>query len=256
MSRGSQLAFAFRTRGGKRKGAGRPPKGDTAGVSHLRRPTLSRRHPLHITLRINAGLPSLRDGRLFERVRFALAAGKERFGFRLVHFSIQSTHLHLIAEASDSRALALGVQGLSVRVARAVNRALGRRGRLFADRYHSRALKTPRAVHFALRYVLLNARKHRAAIPAGFIDSRSSAAWFGGFQRPAELAFGAGETRARWRVSSGAEAPVVPAQTWLLRHGSRPEAGFDIDETPGSADESRARGARPRSAMGPPGGPS
>ena len=107
---------------------------------------------MHVTLRVRAGIVSLREGRLFEQVRLALAAGRERFGFRLVHFSVQSNHLHLIAEAQHGRALALGMQGLSVRLARAVNRALGRRGRLLADRYHTRALKTPRAVHFAVRY--------------------------------------------------------------------------------------------------------
>lgn len=233
MARDSQLAFAFRTWGGKRKGAGRPPKASTPGVTHLRRPSLSRHHPLHITLRIAPGFPSLREGRLFEQVRLALAAGRERFGFRLVHFSVQSNHLHLIAEASDGRALARGMQGLSVRVARAVNRALTRRGRLFADRYHCRALKTPRATHFAVRYVLLNARKHRAANVPGFIDRRSSAAWFDNFSRPDELAFGAARTRAEWRASSGLEAPVVPARTWLLRQGYRRHGAFDIDDMPG-----------------------
>ena len=241
MARDPQLAFTFRAWGGKRKGAGRPPKGPTTGVSHLRRPSLSRHHPVHVTLRIAPGLPSLRDGRLFSAVRFAFAAGRERFGFRLVHFSVQSNHLHLIAEAADSLALARGLQGLSVRVARAVNRTLMRHGRLFADRYHSRALKTPRAVHFALRYVLLNARKHQrtaveqgsAAVPAGFIDSRSSAAWFDNFRRPDELVFGAAQTRAQWRASAGLDLPIVPAQTWLLRMGSRRHGGFDVDEMPG-----------------------
>jgi hypothetical protein len=58
------------------------------------------------------------------------------------------------------------VRGLAIRVARAVNRALGRRGRVFADRYHARALTTPRAVRHALVYVLMNpeapTRRHRA----------------------------------------------------------------------------------------------
>ena len=233
MARDPQLAFAFRAWGGKRKGAGRPPKGPAAGVSHLRRPSLSRHHPVHVTLRIASGVPSLREGRLFDEVRFALAAGRDRFGFRLVHFSVQSNHLHLIAEAQDSRALALGMQGLSVRLARAVNRTLARRGRLFADRYHCRALKTPRAVHFAVRYVLLNARRHHAATAPGFVDTCSSAAWFGDFQRPDELAFGAAQTRARWRASSGVESPVLPARTWLLREGRRRCGGFDVDDTPG-----------------------
>lgn len=233
MARDAQLAFTFRSWGGKRKGAGRPPKGKAAGVSHLRRPSLSRHHPVHVTLRIAAGVPSLRAGRLFEKVRFALAAARERFGFRLVHFSVQSNHLHLIAEAQDGRALALGMQGLTVRVARAVNRTLTRRGRLFADRYHCRALKTPRAVHFAVRYVLLNARKHQAIEP-GFVDSRSSAAWFDGFSRPDELVFGAAQTRAEWRARSRLEAPVVGARTWLLREGCRRCGGIDVDDGLGS----------------------
>lgn len=231
MARDSQLAFTFRSWGGKRKGAGRPAKGDTAGVSHLRRPTLSRHHPVHITLRVAAGVPSLRASQLFSKVRLALAAARDRFGFRLVHFSVQSNHLHLIAEAQHGHALALGMQGLSVRVARAVNRALARRGRLFADRYHCRALKTPRAVHYAVRYVLLNAGKHRVVAP-GFIDPCSSAPWFDGFSRPDELAFGAAQTRAQWRMDSRLEAPVMPARTWLLRQGSR-RHGFDIDDLPG-----------------------
>ena len=246
MVRGRQLGFSFRTWGGKRPGAGRPSKAAAAGVSQLRRPALSRRHPVHVTLRIVAGVPSLRDGRIFTSVRAALAAGQERFGFRLVHFSVQSNHLHLIVEAGGRAALSLGMQGLSVRVARAVNRSLARRGRLFADRYHARALQTPRAVHFALRYVLLNVRKHtrtrssgRVAwsdTPAGFIDSRSSAAWFDGFQRPGELAFGARRARADWCASSHLEAPVVAGKTWLLREGSRRYGGFDIDDAPSGPD--------------------
>jgi hypothetical protein len=94
-------------------------------------------------------------------------------------------------------------------------------------------LKTPRAVQFAVRYVLLNARKHRATSAPGFIDSCSSAAWFGDFSRPDELAFGARETRARWRAASGLEAPVVLPATWLLRQGARRYGGFDIDDEPG-----------------------
>jgi REP element-mobilizing transposase RayT len=237
-----QLAFRFRTWGGARKGAGRPPKGGTPGVSHLRRPALSRHHPVHVTLRIVAGVPSLR-GAIFDKVRKALAEGQERFGFRLVHFSVQSNHLHLIAEAADRRALSRGMQGISIRVARAVNGALSRAGRVFADRYHARALSTPRAAYFALRYVLLNARKHQrsararraateAELPTGFVDSCSSAPWFDGFSRPAELAFGAASARRRWRACSEREAPVVPARTWLLRRGVRRYA-FDLDDTPG-----------------------
>jgi putative transposase len=229
--RGSQLELQLRRRGGA-PGAGRPPNGEKAGVSHWRRPSLSRHHPVHVTLRVRQGVSSLREHALFGAVRRALAAGKARFGFGLVHFSVQRDHLHLIAEAHDRRALSRGVQGLSIRVARAVNRQLERAGKVFADRYHARALRSPREVRFALRYVLLNARKHaRQAVPAGFVDQRSSAPWFEGFSRPLELAFGAREARSEWLHASGSrDPPVVAPGTWLLRRGVRE---FDVDEVPG-----------------------
>ena len=250
-----QLGFEFRTWGGARKGAGRPPKGRTAGVSHLRRPSHSRHHPLHVTLRVRRGVPSLREHSLFVEVRKALSAAKDQFGFALVHFSVQRDHLHLIAEANDRRALSRGIQGLSIRLALAVNRQLERKGRLFADRYHARVLRTPREVRFALRYVLLNVHKHardpkgsagalerqraesrgeREEVPAGFVDSRSSAAWFGGFGRPEELAFGALEVRSEWlRTSGSSDPPVVEPSSWLLRVGQRRAGSFDVDDTPG-----------------------
>ena len=236
-----QLGFQYRTWGGVRAGAGRPPNDRRAGVPHLSRPSQSPHHPLHITLRVLRGVPSLRGHSLFLAVRQALAEGKRRFGFSLVHFSVQRDHLHLIAEAHDRRALARGVQGLSIRVARAVNRHVERKGRLFADRYHARALTSPRAVKFALRYVLLNARKHQRtpldadAVRAGFVDARSSAPWFGGFSRPQALAFGARETRQEWLHTSGSsEPPVVQPASWLLRVGLRRGASFDLDEVPGA----------------------
>jgi putative transposase len=256
MAGARQLGFVFRTRGGARKGAGRPPKAERAGVSHLRRPVQSRHHPLHVTLRVRRGLCSLRKQALFQAVRQALAAGKSQFGFSLIQFSVQHDHLHLIAEANDRKALSRGMQGLSVRIARAVNRQLQRTGSLFADRYHARALTTPRAVRLALRYVLLNARKHAHSrgtahdgaahdgaahdgaahdgIAAGFIDSRSSAPWFHNFARPEGLAFGARAARKDWQRERGStDPPIAPARTWLLRTCLQRHGPFDSDETPG-----------------------
>lgn len=228
------MPLAFRPRGGARRGAGRPPKGNRAGVSHGRRPRIGRHHPVHVTMRVQAGVPSLRAPRLFVCVRGALAAGKVASGFRLVHFSVQSNHLHLIVEADERESLSRGMQGLSVRIARRVNGVLSRSGRLLADRYHARSLTTPRAVYFALRYVLLNSRKHeRSAVPAGFLDPCSSAPWFEGFERPSALAFGARRARADWqRRSESNEPPVAAARCWLLRIGYQRAGPFDSDDAP------------------------
>ena len=151
-----QLGLTFRSWGGRRPGAGRPQRPDR-GASHLRRPSLASRHPLHVSLSVEKDLPSLRSPRLYRLLEDCLGAGKERFGFRLVHFAVQKHHLHLIVEAKDAQALARAIKGLGVRIARRLNAALGRRGRVFSDRYFARALRTPRETWAAVRYVLRNA---------------------------------------------------------------------------------------------------
>ena len=146
--------------GGARPGAGRKPSGRRVGVPHRTRAAHQARHPLHVTLRAREGLPSLRSDRLlFEAVRGAIASG-QRPAFRIVQFSVQSNHLHLIVEAHDKRALARGMQGLTLRMVHAVHRALGTAGAVFGDRYHAHVLKTPRETRSALLYVLQNWAKH------------------------------------------------------------------------------------------------
>ena len=109
MARVRQLQFEFRTWGGRRAGAGRPPKGQRAGVSHLRRPVLSRHHPVHVTLKIRRDLPRLRRKSLLRVLRGAFEAGRNRFGFRLVHFSVQADHVHLKAPGTD---LTFSIKGI------------------------------------------------------------------------------------------------------------------------------------------------
>src|SRR5262249_56515976 len=138
-----QAAFRFRTWGGRRKGAGRKPVRARAGVVHRRRPVLKARFPVHVTWRMREGVWNLRSRRCFSALARAFWRGADRFGFRLVHYSVQGNHLHLLVEAKDERALSRGMNGLGVRVARGLNRALGRRGKVLQERYHGHVLKTP-----------------------------------------------------------------------------------------------------------------
>jgi len=148
------------TWGGRRKGAGRKPQGPLRLVSHRSRPAHLARHPLHAVLRTQPDVPGLRRRAVMEELRQALRAGGLRGNFRLVHYSVQGNHLHLVVEAQDKVALSRGMQGLAVRVARAVNRAAGRKGKVFADHYFARELRTPAEVRRAVRYVLDNRMLH------------------------------------------------------------------------------------------------
>src|SRR5687768_7863344 len=184
-----QLGLPLRERngwGGRRKRAGRKPNGARPLVSRKARPVLKGRLPVHATLRVLPGIPSLRV--LNSSVRRALIAGATGPGFQLVHFSIQGNHLHLIVEADDTRSLSRGMQGLAVRLARAVNQAMSRkRGKVFSDRYHQHVLQTPSETRAAIAYLLDNYKKHMAqagrALPADFIDPQSSAAYFAGLKQ-------------------------------------------------------------------------
>ena len=112
--------------------------------------------------------------------------------------------------------LARGVQGLAIRVARAINRVLRRHGRVWDGRYHAHILRTPREVRNALVYVLNNFKKHlRGALG---LDPRSSARWFQGWRGFVAVPL--------------ATAPVVAPRTWLASVGWRCHGLLDPREAP------------------------
>ena len=136
---------------------------------------------MHVTLR--SAFRPLRSQHVFPTVCLALRGATERDSrrFRIIHFSVQWDHVHLVVEASDKRALSSGIRSAAIRVALYVNALLRRRGPLWADRWHGRELKSPREVRNALVYVLANFRKHAHARLRPGIDAFSSALYFDGF---------------------------------------------------------------------------
>jgi REP element-mobilizing transposase RayT len=164
--------------------------------------------PLHVTIRVLAGLPSMRRRREFAAVQQAIWIAR-REGFAIVQFSVMTTHVHLVVEARNNRELSRGMQGLKISIAKRLNRIWIRRGTVFGERYHAREIATPRQARHTLLYVLNNARKHAAErgqrMPKRWVDPCSSARQFDG-----------------WAQNVRPEAGVVvPASTWLLRTGWR-----------------------------------
>ncbi|HWE29287.1 MAG TPA: transposase, partial [Polyangia bacterium] len=138
----------------------------------------------HATWRMDRAVWNLRTPRCFGALSRAMYAGALRFGFRLVHYAVMGNHVHLLVEAPDRRALARAMKGLGVRIARALNRVMQRRGRVVGDRYHARILRTPSEVRRARTYLATNARKHY-----GYVG----------------------------RDPFASQAPLVAPRTWLLR---------------------------------------
>jgi REP element-mobilizing transposase RayT len=224
-----QLSFDTRRKprgiGGWRPNAGR--KKVAGSISHDERAELKPRFPQHVTLRIMPGAPSLARDFLMRTIRECVRES-HKADFRIVEFNVLGNHLHLITEATSKQALARGIQGFNVRVARRVNSALNRSGKLFAHRYHARVLKTPTEVRFALRYVLLNRKHHDAEkrFSKTWFDPYSSAAWFDGWSGPLRISMG-------WQQELvDLERPNARPQTWLLSVGWRRLGLLRLDEAP------------------------
>jgi len=215
----------LRSWGGWRPGAGRKPVSKRPPVHHVRRPRVPRHCPSHVTLRLRRGLPSLRSRRFLKAFRGSLRQVCDRGEFRVVHYSVQRNHVHLVVESAGKQALGRGMKAVAARLARAVNRVFDRAGPVLHGRYHLRVLRTPREVRNALAYVLLNARKHwkegHGAPPPVRLDEASSARWFEGWKRRVETAL----TR---------DPPdVAEPHTWLLSLGWRRHGLLDPAEVPG-----------------------
>ena len=218
-----QLAL-FKQRGGKRRGAGRPPKSHRAGAPHTQRPFLAERYPVHVTLRVVPEIGSLRKRAMYAAIRQATLTAASHGMIRIVQISIQRRHLHLLVEAKNKKMLAVGIQSFEISAARHLNVAVGkirrqprRRGSVFVDRYHAEIIKSPTQARNALMYLLANWRKHGedgvAPMSTWKFDWFSSAPQFAYWTEYGEEAF-------LWRLPVTYEPLWVwRPQTWMLAEG-------------------------------------
>ena len=148
--------------------------------------------------------------------------------FRIVHLSIQRTHLHLIVEATHRTALSKGMQGFLISAARGINRALEKRGTVFADRYHTRALRTPREVRNCIAYVLNNWRRHGEDRERRWkLDPFASGISFDGWKELEDRVFG-------FRPPPTYASLIVwLPKTWLPATGWRKHGRIGAFEVPG-----------------------
>ena len=242
--RNSTQTELFPRRGGKRPNAVRPAKGPRASERHERRAPVRASHPVHVVMRAERDIRSLRVRHIYHAIRWATVMMAKHDDCRIIHMSIQGNHLHLIVEAKDRLRLACGMQAFQISAAQRINRAISahrgtrRTGCVFSDRYHATILTTPRQVRNTLAYVLNNWRRHgedkRRVARAWVMDPFSSAAFFDGWKEREHDLF----------------VPVLPesyrplvvwfARSWLLTTGWRRHRLISVDEVPkGTPDRFR-----------------
>jgi len=227
-----QLSFPKVDKNGQRrigKNAGRKPKGKRAGERHKVRAQVDARCPQHVVLRAAAGMKWLRTHKAYRAIRRALVVVLDRADtFRIVHFSVQGDHVHLLCEAADKVALGKGMQAFGISAAKQLNRVHERKGTVFPDHYHAEAIDSVRQACHTLSYVLNNWRKHRQdggySLFDGKIDPYSSGVWFDGWK----------ERTRPVAVPEGYEGPrVSAAQTWYLTIGYKLGPPISVYAVPG-----------------------
>jgi len=219
-------------RGGAREGAGRPRKKGRASEHHKVRPDLDANKPLHVTTRVVPRAYGLRRRDTYAVIRDAsFIAAMHAPDFRIVHLSIQRTHLHLIVEAADRTTLWKGMQGFLISAARGINRLAKKRGAVFADRYHTRALSTPREVRNCIAYVLNNWRRHGEDRERPWkLDPFASGVSFAGWKELEHSAF-------MFRPPPTYASLIVwLPKTWLLGTGWRKHGRIGAFEVPGGEE--------------------
>lgn len=215
-----------RRHGGRRPGAGRKKTGKRAGGPHRRRPELAQRHPVHVTLRMTERHRELRRRDVYRHVHACMQPFFGRADFRIVHASIQRSHLHLLVEAANRDALRANVHSFEIRLARRLNGES--HGKVFAHRYHAVQITTARRARSALAYVLNNWRRHREDCKSGPlfrapVDAYSSGVTFAGWSE-----------RLQFSLPDGyVPLPTSPPRTQLLAHEWKRFGRIDPFERPG-----------------------
>ena len=175
---------------------------------------------MHVTLRVKEHVWNLRSRRSFRRIRRAFEKARGRFGARLIEYSVQGNHLHLILEADDNDALSRAMQGLCIRLAKALNALMSRAGRVFDDHYFGRLLKSPTELTRAIAYVLGNHQRHFGGSPEA--DAYSSAT-LSQAERVELLSFPVGWLLRVGRLGPPADSgPRIGFLFWALRRCAAP----------------------------------
>ena len=235
-SRKRHLQQELFRRGGKRKGAGRKPKGARAGSPHQTRPTIKPHHALHVVMRVVPAVGNMRRRSLYKAMRNATITAALRERFRIVQVSIQRNHVHMLVEADSTLALARGMQGFQISAARHINTALGvgcrrRRGPVFADRYHVEVITSPTRARHALSYILNNWRHHKedqqGLAATWLVDPFSSGISFPDWQELDGQAW-------MWPIRETYDPLMVRRpQSWLLREGWKLRGPISARDVPG-----------------------
>lgn len=151
IKKGTQLKFF-----GKR---GRPAIHDR-GIRHIERPRFNRPRSFHLTIKVKSNKADIQNKKILKALHHAIFRGRLK-GLKIVHYTLEFNHVHLLVEASCNRVMHSGMQALGISLAKAINRFKSLKGSVYKHRYHYRQISSPRDLKNVLHYIFHNGIKHK-----------------------------------------------------------------------------------------------
>jgi REP element-mobilizing transposase RayT len=141
------------------KGAGRKAIHDR-GIRHISRDPIKRITPLHLTIKIESKKAGIKNKNILTALHHSIKKARI-LGLRILHYTLEFDHVHLLVEADNNERLGRGMQSFGISFSKGINKIKQMKGRVFKTRYHFRKLKTLTEIKNVLKYILRNGIKHK-----------------------------------------------------------------------------------------------
>ncbi len=144
-----------------RKGAGRPAFHDP-GIRHTKRPYIKKPASLHLTVKVKKNKADIKNKSVLKILKRAILNARKQ-GLKVIHYSLEYDHIHLLIEADNNLVLGKGMQSFGVTIAKAINRLKKIKGGVYLHRYHLRIITGPKQLKNVMNYIFTNGIKHGSA---------------------------------------------------------------------------------------------
>lgn len=144
------------------KRAGRPSTVDR-GIRHISRDRLYRPTSLHLTIKVRENKADIKTKKILKALHHAIKRARLK-ELKIIHYTLEHNHLHLLVEASDNLILHKGMQALGITLSKAINKIKKLKGGVYKHRYHFRKLNSRRELINVLYYIFKNGIKHKRTL--------------------------------------------------------------------------------------------
>lgn len=141
------------------KRAGRPAIHDK-GIRHIAREIIKKSTSLHLTIKVRENKADIKNKQVLKILHYAIRRSRIK-GLRIIHYTLEYNHIHLLVEAADKQTVHQGMQSFGITFAKKINAIKRLKGTVYKHRYHLRKINSPRELKNVLYYIFNNGIHHK-----------------------------------------------------------------------------------------------